>query len=166
MAFTGPLPARVPLQKLLAFNLTGLVILADQACQLYARSQVDVLDAKPLTPWLALIWQSVTPGRPLSMGLWLAWIALALLVALVLVRLIQSGSGRLSRLQVIAFACLLGGTVSRLIDLLHWRHAVHYLWLQLPALGIDGPTSLATIAQWIGLAALGLYALQRRRRSA
>lgn len=163
MAFTGPQPARVPLQKMLTFNLAGLVILADQASQLYARSQVSVFDAKPLTPWLALIWQSVSPGQSLSTGLWLAWIVIATLVAAVLVRLILLGSGRLSRLQVVAFACLLGGVVSRVIDLMHWRHAVHYLWLDVPTLGIAGPTSLATIAQWTGLAALGLYALRRRR---
>lgn len=164
MASNGPVSMRATLQKLMTFNVAGVVILADQGLQLYVRSQVTIIEAKPITPWLALIWQTVTPGHPLPPTTWAAWVGMATLVMAALAWLIKKQAGTFDRLQMVAFGTLLGGTASRLLDLLHWHHAVRYLWLDLPDLRTA--TSVASIMQWVGLVLLGLIVLRRRRATA
>jgi lipoprotein signal peptidase len=137
------------------------VLVIDQAIEMVARRTVNVLDEKPLTTWLGLVWQTVDPGRIPSPGLLVAWIVVSLVVVGGLAMVVRRSGPRFVPLQAVAIGLLLGGCFSHLVDLVRWGDVVATLHVR--ALLWQGHTDVARLAQWLGLLLLTIQVLGRRK---
>ena len=146
------------------FLIAYMVLAADQVVQAIAHQQLALLEERSVTPWLALTWQSTNPAMPLVGATYLAWVGVSVAVLAGMAIMVRRQTQAFNVIQILAFACLLGGTASHLVDLLHWGHVVATLHIAVPAWGLDTHTGLAKLAQWTGLIGLGLNLLVRRRR--
>lgn len=144
--------------------IAAQVAVLDQAVHVIAQRHVTLLDERWVTPWLALLWETVHPGRPMVGATYLMWMGVSLAVIAALAVMIRRRGAAFAPLQAFAFGALLGGTASHLIDLLRWGHVLTTLHLSVPAWHFDSRTGIAEMAQWAGMLALGLQVVVFRRR--
>ncbi|MBC7544156.1 MAG: hypothetical protein H7338_15655 [Candidatus Sericytochromatia bacterium] len=146
---------------------TGLiacqVAAADQVIQFIAQRHVALLDEHWVTPWLAVLWQTANPARPLSGTLYASWVAVNLVVFIGMLAVVRRRGPLFTAVQVIAFGALLGGTATHFIDLLRWGQVVQTLHLVVPFAGLDVRTGPGELGQWAGLCGLLVHVLLRRR---